>query len=497
MPLLDLAFLWIDRPETPSNVGVVLLLDPPPGSSAAAAASRIVRAYRAARPGHPFDSIPDLSVLALPHWRRADSIDMRRHVVREKLEPPGSLEDLCRHVAQMHALPLDRSRPLFGVHVIEGLDSGQLALYVKSHHSYWDGRYALDRIFGPLPRHPGPISAPFFAARSDSQPPGGDDPFGAGLFAGARSLFTHAQAARDLFGKLSGQARGASTAAPRGNHPFAGPHTRFNEPVEPGRSYACFSLSLDDMRRVARAGGGTLNDVALAVVDAGVERLLAGLGERPRQPLVSMCPVSLRAPGDLEATTKAATLFVPLARPRSGALARLRQIVANSRAAKAEFREFSHEAALDYALLAFGLWFVSDRLGFGAIARPVINLAVSNVGGVEGPRYLGACRLAAAYPVSMIADPTGLNVTVVSVDGRMDFGIIANAAVLADAFELARECQSAFTRLLRAARRASPDSAAPPRRARGAPASPQPLTLRNPPSRQPSRTRRMPPSQRS
>jgi WS/DGAT/MGAT family acyltransferase len=454
MPLLDLAFLWIDRPETPSNVGVVMLFDPPAGGSTPAAAARIVRAYRAARPGHPFDTVPDLSMPGLPRWRPAERIDMRRHVLRERLPAPGDLVTLCHRVAQLHETPLDRGRPLFSVHVIDGLDSGQLAVYLKSHHSYWDGRYALERIFGQLRSDPGPITAPFFAAPPDPAGAHGPEPVAISLPNGLRSLITQAAAARELFGRLTARARVEPAGAPPpGNRPFAGPHTRFNEPVAPGRSYACFSLPLVAMRRVATACGGTLNDVALAVVDAGVERLLAALGERPRQPLVAMCPVSLRPAGDQEATTKAATLFVPLARPRSGAADRLQQIVANTRDAKVEFRSLSREAALDYAALAFGLWFASNTLGLGAITRPVINLTVSNVGAVAGTRYLGECRLTAAYPVSMLADPCGLNVTVVSVDDQMDFGIVANAAVLADAFELARACEAAFAQLVRAVKR--------------------------------------------
>lgn len=470
MPLLDLASLLIDRPETPSNVGVVLLLDPPAGRTAGAVAGQIVRAYRAARPGAPFDAVPDLSVRALPHWRPADRIDMRRHVLREKLAAPGDLAALCRHVARRHETLLDRSRPLFSVHVVDGLASGQLAVYVKSHHASWDGRYALERILGQLRSHPGPIMAPFFAAPPDQAPlSAGSDTLANGLATGVRSLLTHASAARELFGKLSARTREGPTAElPHGNRPFAGPHTRFNEPVVPGRACAGFSLPLAVMRRVADACGGTLNDVTLAVVDAGVERFLAELGERPRQPLVAMCPVSLRRPDDREATTKAATMFVPLARPRSGAMDRLRQVVANTRAAKVEFRGFSHEAALGYALLAFGLWFASSRLGLGAMTRPVVNLVVSNVGGIEGRRYLGECRVSAAYPVSMIADPTGLNVTVVSLDGHMDFGIVANAAVVADAFALARACQASFAQLARAAQRTSPARRKPraPRRPR-------------------------------
>ena len=462
MHLLDLVFLLIERPETPSNVGVLMLFDPPPGLTPAAAANQVARAYRSARPAPPFDAVPDLSVLALPRWRPADRLDPRRHVLRETLEAPGDTEELCRHVARLHEPLLDRARPMFSVHVLDGLASGQVAVYVKSHHAYWDGRYALERVFGQLPAEPGTVAPPFFAGEDGESHPG-PDALTRVMASGLRSMFTQVSAARELITKLSAKAR-AGAGGSRGNRPFAGPHTRFNDPVSAERSLATFSLRLDDMRRVARSCDATLNDVALAVVDAGVERLLAALGERPRQPLVAMCPVSLRAPGDHEATTKAATLFVPLARPRSGAAVRLRQIAANTRAAKAEFSELSHEAALDYAALAFGLWFSSNMLGLGAVARPVVNLTVSNVGAVEGPRYLGASRLAAAYPVSMLADPVGLNVTVLSVGERMDFGIVANAAVLADAFELARACEAAFAQLLRSAKRAAGKrSSAPPR----------------------------------
>jgi WS/DGAT/MGAT family acyltransferase len=455
IPLLDLGFLWIDRPETPANVGVLMLFDPPPGRTAAAAARQVVRTYRKARPGPPFDCVPDLPVLGVPHWKHAGPVDLSRHVLHEHLPAPGHAEDLHRFVARLHEAPLDRSRPLFSVHVIDGLACGQLAVYVKSHHASWDGRYALERIFGRLGLQPGPILPPFFASPTTRVPPPHPEP-GATLAAGVRTLLGQASAVRELVGKLSVRSPPeGGVAGQRGNRPFAGPHTRFNEPVAAGRSYACFSLPLEEMRRMARACGGTLNDVALAVVDAGVERFLAELGERPRQPLVAMCPVSLRDPGDDEATTKAATLFVPLGRPRSGVANRLAQIVANTSAAKSEFRGFSREAALDYAVLAFGLWFASSTLGFGAVTRPVINLVVSNVGAVDGERYLGACRLAAAYPVSMLADPTGLNVTLVSVDGHMDFGIVANASAVEDAAALARSCEAAFERLRRATTKAA------------------------------------------
>lgn len=451
---LDLAFLWLDRPDTPANVGALLLFDPPRGRSSASVVRQVVRAYRKSRPSAPFDCIPDLPVLGLPQWRAAARIDPRRHVRLDRLPPPGDLEQLCRHVAGLHEGMLDRAHPLFSLNVIEGLASGQWALYLKSHHAYWDGRYALERIFGSLGHEPGALGPPFFAADTEGEPAPASADVAGSLAGGLRGLLAQASGLRELFTSLSARTRPhAGPAAAAGNRPFAGPHTRFNDPVAAGRTYTCFSLPLDQMRHVAHGAGGTLNDVVLAVVDAGVTRFLAAVGERPPQPLVAMCPVSLRDPGDREATSKVATLFVPLGSPRHGAATRLRRIVAKTQAAKAEFRGLSREAALDYAALAFGLWFASRTLGLGAITRPVINLVVSNVGAVEGPRYLGASRLAAAFPVSMLADPAGLNVTTVSVNDRMDFGIVANAAAVTDAAEIARACETAFEELRHASRR--------------------------------------------
>ncbi len=451
IPPLDLAFLWIDRPATPANVGAVLVLDPVAGRSAATAARRIVKAYRAARPTAPFDRVPELPGLGRPLWRTVDTFDPRRHVRHLHLPAPATPAQLCERIARLHESRLDRGFPLFEVYVIDGLATEQLVVYFKTHHATWDGRYALGRVFGNLGSTPGPIVPPFFAIPSDEPPEAPGEAQDSPIATGARLLLTQVAALRELFGVLSAQSGAAgSPAATPGNRPFAGPHTRFNEPVGAGRSFASFSLPLDRMRRIADRLQTTLNDVALAVVDGGVERYLAGLGERPGRPLVAMCPVSQRAADDNEATTKVATLFVPLAAPRSGAARRLTQIAAHARAAKSELRALSREAAFDYALLAFGLWFASSSLGMRAATRPVINFVVSNVGGVDGPRYLGEHRIAGAYPVSMLADVAGLNVTLMSLDGRMDFGLIAESIAVPDAGELAAACLAMFDALSRA-----------------------------------------------
>jgi WS/DGAT/MGAT family acyltransferase len=402
---------------------------------------------------------------------------MRRHVLRGTLPAPGSIAQLNERLAELHRGMLDRRRPLFEIHLIDGLQSGQFAVYVKTHHVSWDGRSAMARIFGSLSREPGPILPGFHAAPAAVDTADAGD---TGVAHNLRTMVTQAMAMRELYANVANRigALRSDPDRPRGNAPFAGPHTRFNQPVKAERTLGQFTLPLEELRRVGRAHGGTINDVLLAIVDDGVHRYLRDAGEPPPAPLVAMCPVSLRQPGDREAGTKATTLFVKLGSPRSGALARLLEIVASTKRAKAEQRSMSNEASLDFALLAFGLWLTSHAFGLDAYTRPVVNYVVSNVGGMEGENYLGRSRLVGAFPISMIADPAGLNFTTLSHDGRMDVGIIANRAALPDAEPLIAHCLAAWQRL-----------------GRSKPA--QGLTLRKPPARKRSRTRRMPPSQRA
>jgi diacylglycerol O-acyltransferase / wax synthase len=473
IPLTDLLFLWADRKAAPANVGVVLIFEPAEGTSADRAVREILRAYRATPPTAPFNLLADAPPLGLAHWREPADIDMRRHVLRGTLPTPGTPAQLNERLAELHREMLDRRRPLFEIHLVDGLESGQFALYVKSHHVSWDGRSALARIFGSLSRRPGPILTGFHAA------PAAVDTGDAGIAHNLRTLLTQAMAMRELYATVAKRigALRSDPDRPRGNTPFAGPHTRFNQPVTAERTLGQFTVPLEELRRVGRTHGGTINDALLAVIDDGVHRYLRDLGEPPPAPLVAMCPVSLRQADDREAGTKATTMFVKLGSPRSATGPRLREIVASTQRAKTELRSMSNEASLDFALLAFGLWLTSHAFGLDAYTRPVVNYVVSNVGGMEGENYLGRSRLVGAFPISMIADPAGLNFTMLSHDGRMDVGIIANRAALPDAGPLVEHCLAAWQRLRRAK-------------------STQALTLRKPPARRRSRTRRMPPSQR-
>jgi hypothetical protein len=205
--------------------------------------------------------------------------------------------------------------------------------------------------------------------------------------------------------------------------------------------------------RAERACGGTLNDVVLTHVGAGIHDALAARRERPRRPPVAMCPMSRRTADDLEATLEVATLFVRPGPPRAGVARRMGAIVASTAAAQREMPELSNAAAQGDGALVFGLSFAAQALGLGAAAPRVVNLVISKVGAVPGQRCLGRSRGVGTCPISMIAEPPGPNVTPPSCDGPMDIGLLANRAAVPDPDAMARQGGEAFKRLRQAARR--------------------------------------------
>jgi hypothetical protein len=173
-----------------------------------------------------------------------------------------------------------------------------------------------------------------------------------------------------------------------------------------------------------------------------------------------MCPVSLRDEDDAEASIKVSAVFVPMGEPRETAARRLARISRNAAAAKAEMKQLTADAALDLAVALYAAQEGAIALGVNALP-PTANLVLSNMRFAEKPVYLGDARLEAFYPVSMIGGGIGLNVTFVSYDGRLDFGLVASRSAIPDIERLARALVQAFEELKRAARRRTARKSAP------------------------------------
>ncbi len=454
IPPLDLMFLLTESANNPKHVGAVLTFRLP-----ASGGTRIVReiadAYRATTPISPFNYVPELSLTGMPRWRVVDTVDMDYHVQHIALPPGSSSERFLHLIEDLHETVLDRNRPGFRVHIIEGLPDHAFAIYLKIHHAIVDGKSAMMRIVASMSEAAKatriePFYAVEFATTRKPAPPRGlVDRIGALRATAQRQTV----ALKDLYvGVLKkGFTTLLSSGKAGGSVPFTAPRTPMNEAIRTSRTFAMLSLPLAEMRDVGKAFGGTLNDVAATVADAGLHRYLAERGKSPARPLVALCPVSLRDPSDTEATTKATAMCVPLGAPSASIHARMEQIIAAIRAAKEDMRAMSTDTAMLYGISAFGLAEAAESTQLASVTKPLANFVLSNVPGVQTPLHLNGARLTGMYPISALGGGIGVNVTLVSCGSSMDFGFVANGAAMPQLPDLARHTREAFDELKAAA----------------------------------------------
>lgn len=454
IPPLDLMFLLTETADSPKHVSALMTFDAP-AAGAGTPVRELVRAFRAATPVAPFTYVPEFPLAGPPRWKAASSVDLLRHVHHLAL-PVGAGEDALLEVVQrLHETVMDRSRPGFEVFFIEGLADGGFAVFVRLHHAIVDGASAMALLLASMnDAATTKRIEPFFAVQLSAprpRPPKSLLDRVATLQKTARSqTVAVAGLTVGLVKKSLSRLLGGGKV---GSEPFSAPRTPLNIRLRTARSIATLSLPLAEMKAAGKAFGGTLNDVAVTVVDAGLQRYLAGLGRSSGQPLVVMCPISLREPGDKEATTKVTAMFVPLG-PRALTVAeRMRTTMAHAVAAKDELRSMSKDTAMLYAIAAFGLAEAEAELSHRAPAptRPLANFVLSNVPGSATTLYLGGARMTGMYPISSIAAGMGLNVTLASYAGSMDFGFVGNGVALPRLAELARHTSDAFDELKAAA----------------------------------------------
>ena len=434
---LDSAFLSLETPTTPMHVMGVFVLDAS-GANGDYSYERVLRLIEQRAPGlAPFRRrLVEMPVgLDHPVWVDDPDLDVRSHVLREVAAPPGSERILSDLVARFAAQPLDRTRPLWQLWVVEGLSEGRVALVFKLHHSVADGVSAallLLRLLGsslqdgeegalaaPVQSPPIPTSSQLLA-HAVSRLPRRSVQF-------ARLMLETAKSVPATIRSALGDTEGSPQVA----MPFGAPRTPWNRAISSGRTVAFGAAPLADVKLVAAAFDATVNQVVLAACARTLRGYLQAHGGVPDAPLVAAIPVSLRGPEDAEAygnRISAMLVHLPthLAEPEEQLLA------VRNHAASAKQRHDQVGAG------SLGEWaeFLSTRLleaaaGFYAKReladhhRPLHNLVISNVRGPAAPLYAAGARLTAAYPLGPLMEGAGINITVMSYEGSVDFGIVA------------------------------------------------------------------------
>ena len=453
---LDASFLYLESAQQPLHVCSIVELDTStmPGGYTF---DRLKDEFSLRIKGLPMfrEKIVDSPFnLDHPVWVEDPDFDIDRHVHRIGLPAPGGRQELAQICGHIASIQLDRSRPLWETWVIEGVagtdasSGGRLAVMTKVHHAGVDGVSGAN------------LMSVLCSTEPDAPPPDPvDGPGGvnqlelaaSGLIRFAtRPLqlakvvpLTVASIVETVRRGVSGQAMTA---------PFRAPQTAFNAKVTGHRNIAYAQLDLEDIKTVKNRFSVKVNDVVMALVAGVLRRYLIDRGELPDEPLVAMVPVSVRDKSDREGRNQVSGLFSRLETHIEDPAERLRSI------AKANSTAKEHSSAIAATLLQDWSQFAAPAV-FGIAmrvysstglteARPVHNLVISNVPGPQVPLYFLGAEVKAMYPLGPIFHGAGLNITVMSLNGKLDVGIISCPELLPDLWDLADDFQVALEELL-------------------------------------------------
>jgi diacylglycerol O-acyltransferase len=467
---LDASFLALETANATGHVGGVCILDPK-DAPAPLTLARLTEVLAGRLPLVPVLRRKLLNVpfgLDQPYWIDDPDFDIEYHIREIALPRPGSEAQLTEQVSRLHARPLDRSRPLWEIYLITGLAKKRAAVYTKVHHAAIDGVSGTELLTVLLDLSPDGRELPPAKPFRPAPPPG---PATLAAMAATRMAWrpvqvvrltnelvrvlpTLAPAMNTLVGGLLGLDRGdggvIASATSRA------PGTPFNKQITPHRRLALRSVDLATVKTVKTAFGVSVNDVVLAMCAGALRRWLTDRQALPDAPLVAMIPVSVRDPASKGAMgNKVSAMLATLPTQEADPAQRLRTVHAATMVAKAQQAAIPQglvDQISDFSPPALTARAARVVFATGLLHRlPPFNLCISNVPGPNLPVYLCGAKLLAHYPVSVITDGQGLNITLVGYLGQLHFGLTACRELIPDIETLASYLVDELELLVKAA----------------------------------------------
>ena len=423
---VDAAWLLLESRDTPMHVGGLMEYTQPPDAPADYLKVQVDRMRQARTLPAPWN----LKLLGapligerLPLMQTVREVDLELHVRHSALPHPGGQRELGVLVSRLHGHPLDLHRPLWEVHVIEGLENDRFAIYVKIHHSLIDGISGMRMLLRALSSDPSDLETPAFWTVGPPDSPREDhsDESALGrLFGAARGSATAlgglGRSAFDLAGAVLGD--GPLRA------PFTAPSSALGGGIEGQRRFATQQYELSEIKALAKAAGCTLNDVVLYLCSTALRRYLTEHAHLPGGSLTAMIPVSLRGEDDNRTGTAIGFMIADLATNVGDPRERLQAIMRSTAAAKDQLASVPPETLPLQAVALNGPYIAGLLAGLQGHAPTPASVAISNVPGPPEPLYFNGSRLDAIYPVSLLAHGNALNITCVSYAGTLNFGLI-------------------------------------------------------------------------
>jgi diacylglycerol O-acyltransferase len=376
---------------------------------------------------------------------RDKAFDIDYHVRHTVLPGPGTRDQLVEMISRLHANLLDRERPLWEFHLIEGLQNRQFAFYTKIHHAMADG-ITFSRWFAESgSASPNDMnSRPIWQRGRHSETVAEKYSVGELLSEGIEILETSVKTTAQL------SALSVKLVQRRifgGKHdtalPLDAPRTRFNVPTGAARNFSILHYPIDEIHEMASSQGASINDLILALSDLAVNRYLDEKGEPPGEPLVVYMPVSLRQGEDDEGNL-ISLLQVKLASEHSDPLETLAQVSESSRSTRALYGGLSRQAISLYTLGVALLPLGEEFLRLDQVLPPAINLVISNVPGPMQSMYFRGAEVIEVYPVNLLPPAVALNITVCSYAGKLFFGLVSGRTAIPDLQALAKHLDDAY-----------------------------------------------------
>ena len=459
---LDATFLYLETPAMPMHVGALHVFELPAGYK-----GRFAAALRK----HIAQRLPQAAVLrqklwwmplnmANPAWVDAEP-DLQKHIVEIKLPKGAGTAELEAQVSALHPVLLDRKRPLWKMHVFEGLAPGasglkRVALYTQLHHAAVDGQAAVALANAILDLTPEP-------RLSDAAPSRRTKTFRLDMTEMLRGVIgSQAQKVAHIIRELPatvGTLKNAASQAVAGAALLSGkkgvsnltlaPRTALNASVTEGRAFASVSLPLRELKDLGRAHGATINDMVMMVCSTALRRYFGKRRTLPRKSMVAAVPISLREKGDTTADNQASMSLISLGTNIADPRKRLAHVKAATAAMKSTMGSVKSILPTDFPSLGMP-WLIEAATALYGKAKvaervpQVANVVISNVPGPPVPLYMAGARMLTNYPTSIIVHGLALNITVQSYDQSLDFGLMADAAAMPDVRELADAVLIAF-----------------------------------------------------
>ena len=400
-----------------------------------------------------------------PYWVEDPDFDLDFHIRESAVPPPGDDRTLAETVARIVGRPLDRSRPLWTLYLIHGLPEGRVAVLTKVHHAAVDGVSGAEILSALVDLSPEGRDEKDLPPKPDGpageRVPGQLEMLGRGLLGMPRQPVRALKQLPKLpnladvpgaqqmpfvgtLGRLSAKAQNllasGDDAHVLGPPPVSVPRTRFNGKITRHRRFSFGSLSLDRIKAIKNEAGVSVNDVVVTVCATAVREYLLARDELPDEPLVSMVPVSVRTPEEVGTFgNKVGAMIVPI--PTDVIDHRERLATAHETLKVAKTRHKAVPATLMQDMTEFippAVHARASRLTMqlsANVGRPPLNLVISNVPGPPMPLYLAGAQLHAHFPVSVITDGVGLNITCMSYQDHVDFGVVVDREMADDAWE--------------------------------------------------------------